>query len=285
MGAARGPTLRAQWLGQQLRERREAARLNLKDAAEYLQRDASTVSRFESGVYPIRRGDLTALLDFYRIHDLREREEMFRLSEEVWKTGWWEGYARDVDPQFVEVPWLEARAERVCSYNALVVPGLLQTRAYAETVIRTAAGGQASEEQISRWLELRMTRQQVLDGDSPTKVIAVIEEWVLRRPIGGTDVMREQLLRLAELGKRATIEVRVLPTSVGPHAGHSGSFILFEMPEPYPDVAYVETLAGSLYVETPRTEPFAQAYDRLQAVSLGPKESARMVLAIAEEIG
>jgi transcriptional regulator with XRE-family HTH domain len=299
MGAARGPTLRAQWLGQQLRERREAGGLTLKDAAEYLQRDSSTVSRFESGVYPIRRGDLLALLDFYRINEPRERETLFRLSEEVWRTGWWDGYAKDIDRQFIEVPWLEARAERICSYNAMVVPGIVQTRAYAETLIRAAEGAQASDEQIARWVELRMKRQQVLDGGkpaeeesategprngNPTKMIAAIEEWVLRRPIGGPVVMREQLTRLVEVGARPSVEVRVLPMSVGPHAGHAGSFIIFEMPEPYPDVAYMETLAGSLYVETPGSERFAEAYDRLTAVSLGPEDSARMILAIAEEL-
>jgi hypothetical protein len=96
--------------------------------------------------------------------------------------------------------------------------------------------------------------------------------------------MREQLRRVVDLGKRATVEVRVLPTSVGPHAGHNGSFIVFEIPEPYPDVAYVETLAGSLYVETPGAERFAEAYDRLHRASLGPEESAELISAIAEEV-
>src|SRR5262249_51095881 len=113
---------------------------------------------------------------------------------------------------------------------------------------------------------------------------AVIEEWVLRRPIGGPTVMREQLQRLVELGSRPSIEMRILPLSVGPHAGHAGSFIVFEMPEPYPDVAYIETMAGSLYVETPGTERFATAYDHLREVSLEPKESAGMISAIAEEL-
>lgn len=284
MGAARGPTLRAQWLGQQLRERREAAKLTLKDAAEYLQRDPGTVSRFETGVYPIRRGDLLALLDFYRIDDQRERDELFRLSQEVWQTGWWDRYAKDIDRQFIEVPWLEARAERICSYNAMVVPGIMQTRHYAETLIRAVEGEAASDEQVARWVELRMTRQQVLDGDTPAKMTAIVEEWVLRRPIGGAAVMREQLQRLVELGSRPSIEVRVLPMALGPHAGHEGSFIVFEMPEPYPDVAYVVTLAGSLYVEPPGVARFGQAYDQLRAFSLGPEESAGLILAIAEEL-
>ncbi len=170
----------------------------------------------------------------------------------------------------------------------------MQTRAYAETVIRAAESSAASGEQVARWVELRMTRQLVLDGgrpatdgqtgESPAKLAAIIEEWVLRRPVGGAGVMRGQLQRLVELGPRPSIEVRVLPMGAGPHAGHAGSFIIFEMPEPYPDVAYVETLAGSLYVETPGTEAFASAYDRLKAVSLGPEDSAGMILAITEEM-
>jgi transcriptional regulator with XRE-family HTH domain len=280
----RGPTLRGQWLGQQLRERREAAKLTLKDAAEYLQRDASTVSRFESGVYPVRRGDLLALLDLYNVSHQRERDELFRLSEEVWQTGWWDRYAKDVDRQFAELPWLEARAERICSYHAMVVPGIMQTRAYAEVWIQAVEGPTATDEEIGRWVDLRMTRQQMLEGEQPTRMCVILEEWVLRRPIGGPEVMRGQLERIVDLGRHATVEVRVLPTSVGPHAGREdGFFVVFEMPEPYPDVAYLETLAGSLYVETPGVERFAAAYDRLHRASLGPEESAELISAIAEE--
>ncbi|MEO7195440.1 MAG: helix-turn-helix transcriptional regulator, partial [Pseudonocardiaceae bacterium] len=86
------PTLRAQWLGQSLRELRDANGMTLARAADFLQRNASTVSRFESGEYPIRRPDLMALLDLYGVADRRKRDGLLRLSEDVWQKGWWDGY-------------------------------------------------------------------------------------------------------------------------------------------------------------------------------------------------
>ena len=96
MAAPQWVTLRSQWLGQQLRELREANGLKIKEVAEYLQRDPGTVSRFESGFYPIRRPDLMALLGLYGISDRKRRDALMTLSEDVWQKGWWDGYAGDV---------------------------------------------------------------------------------------------------------------------------------------------------------------------------------------------
>ncbi|MGH3971938.1 MAG: Scr1 family TA system antitoxin-like transcriptional regulator, partial [Pseudonocardiaceae bacterium] len=131
-------TLRAQWLGQSLRELRDASGMTLARAGEFLQRNAATVSRFESGEYPIRRPDLMALLDLYGVSDRRKRDGLLRLSEDVWQKGWWDGYEPDVERQFVDFVWLESRATAIRSFDPLVVTGLLQTREYAEAVITAA---------------------------------------------------------------------------------------------------------------------------------------------------
>src|SRR5262245_6216725 len=108
MAAPKQVTLRAQWLGQELRELRAAKRLMLREAAAYLQRDPSTVSRFESGEYPIRRPDLMALMDLYGVADAARRDNLMKLSQEVWQKGWWDGYADDVTGSFVDYIWLES---------------------------------------------------------------------------------------------------------------------------------------------------------------------------------
>ncbi|MGI9003666.1 MAG: helix-turn-helix domain-containing protein [Pseudonocardia sp.] len=279
-----GPTLRAQWLGQQLRALRESTEMTLRQAGEYLQRDPSMVSRFETAEYPIRRGDVLALLDLYSVSQEQIRDGLLRLSDDVWRKGWWDGYANTVDRQFIDLPWLEARADRIGNYGAMLVPGLVQTREYAETLIRRAAAADTPEEQIGRMIELRMSRQQVL-GDAPGSFTAVLDESVLRRVIGSPEVMRAQLIRLREVAELPNVEIRVLPLRHGAHAGLDGAFWLFEMPKPYPDVAYVENLAGAVYVEEDAAvDRFRQAYHQLSAMALGGKEAVALIAAATKEL-
>jgi len=134
-------------------------------------------------------------------------------------------------------------------------------------------------------IELRMTRQQVLGSDTPVSFAAVVDESVLRRVIGGPEVMRGQLTRLLDIVERPNVEVRVLSLRRGAHAGLDGAFWLFEMPEPYPDVAYVDNLAGAVYVEEDAAvDRFRQAYHQLSAMALGGKESAALIAAVAKEL-
>ncbi|MEU8342162.1 helix-turn-helix transcriptional regulator [Spirillospora sp. NPDC048832] len=275
-------TLRSQWLGQQLRELRDDSGLMLKEVAEYLQRDPGTVSRFESGFYPIRRPDLMALLDLYGVSDRQRREALMTLSQDVWQKGWWDGYAADVVGSLIDYAWLESRADIIRSFAAIVVPGLLQTPEYAETVIRIN-DTDATAEQISRWHELRMDRQQVLQGDSPPQLSVILDEAVLRRQIGDPQIMADQLNYLVVCSARSTVDVRVLPFRAGTPVSTYGSFEIFELPEPFPQVAYTETMAGAIYVESPESERFSQAYAGHESLALGPTESADLISAIAEE--
>ncbi len=278
------PTLRAQWLGQSLRELRDATGMTLVRAGEYLQRNAATVSRFESGEYPIRRPDLMALLDLYGVSDRRKRDGLLRLSEDVWQKGWWDGYEPDVERYFVDYVWLEARATTIRAFDCLVLPGLLQTREYAEVVI-TATEWDAEPAQIARWVQLRMERQAVLRREPPPRFTAIIDEFVLRREIGGPGVLRGQLAHLLATAELPHVDLRVLPASVGAHANPSGGFLVFTTAESDLEVGYAETVGGAVYVEPPDSERFVRVYDRLLHSALGPAESAELIRAIGEDLG
>lgn len=278
------PSLRSQWLGQHLRQLRDQNELTLEQAGEYLQRDGSMLARYEKAEYPIRRGDVLALITLYGVSDATVRDGLIQLAEDIWKKGWWEPYAEDLGKAFVNHPWLESRATRIRTYHAMFVPGLVQTRDYAEVMIRNADKARSDEEQIARWLELRMERQQVLTKIDPLQLSIVLEEWVLRRPIGNRKVAKDQLKHLIEVSATSAVDLRILPIDHGAHAGHTGTFELFEMPEPYPEVAYVENLAGAIYVEQPNVERFCQAYDDLHGNALSPTKSAALIKAIAEDI-
>ncbi|MFI7640214.1 helix-turn-helix domain-containing protein [Nonomuraea sp. NPDC049400] len=282
MSGKRGVTLRAQWLGKHLRELRESAGLTLKEAGEYLQRDGSTVSRFEAGLYPARTPDVIALLDLYGVTALHEREGMIRLSRDVWQNGWWDDYSGDVSLGIVDYAWLEARAEKISSFDAFVIPGLLQTRDYMEAVIR-AEDADASDEQVSRWIEFRRTRQQILADDGP-RFSAVLDEYVLRRPIGGPEIMHGQLGQLTKYASTPHVEIRVLPLTAGAHASPDGAFRIFQLPQPYPAVAYVPTPAGSIYVEGEAANRLKLKYDRIRRDSLSAKDSLELIAAVAKSL-
>lgn len=283
MVGKRPPTLRAQWLGQQLRDLREAASLTLKETGDYLQRDQSAVSRMESGVYPAKVPEVLAYVNLCGVDSARRREALVQLAQDAWQTGWWDGYAEDVAAWLVDRIWLESRAAEIQAFQLAVLPGLLQTREYAECVIRTA-GPEAEEDQIERWIEFRMNRQQILTGEDPTVLTVVLEEAVLRRAIGGPQVMRSQLERLAQMADWSNVEIQVLRSRTGAHASPDGGFEIFTMSEPYADVGYVETPAGAICVETNRAEELAQTYARLRKTALEPGESAELISAAAQEV-
>ncbi|MEV4379132.1 helix-turn-helix transcriptional regulator [Streptosporangium sp. NPDC049644] len=283
MAAPKWVTLRSQWLGQQLRELREANDLLLKDVAEYLQRDPGTVSRFESGGYPIRRPDLLALLDLYGVADGRRRESLMKLSQEVWQKGWWDGYANEVAGAFVDYVWLESRAAEIRTFDNTLLPGLLHTSQYARAAI-TAAEYDAKSEQIDRWVELRMTRQGILERENPPRFSAIIDEAILRREVGGAGCLSAQLRHLAGLIAEPNVEIRVLPFSAGAHASPTGAFRIFSMEKPFPEIGYAETPKGAIYVESPDTQRFMQAYDELRELALTPEESAELISVTAEEL-
>lgn len=260
-------TLRAQWLGQQLREMREAAKLTLKEVGDFIKRNPSTVSRIESGMLPARVPEVLAYLDICGIDDRKRRDDLKTMSEDAWQKGWWDGFTANVASSLIDWIWLESRAAEICSFQVSVLPGLLQTRDYAEAVIR-AAHPDATEEQITRFVELRMTRQQRLDSDDPVQLRTIIDEGVLRRPVGGPAVMRAQLAHLREAAGRSHIEVLILPAGIGAHPSPNGAFDVFQMRPPYPVAGCISTPAGNLVVEGEKAETLLRTYDRLREVAL-----------------
>lgn len=280
-----GPSLRAQLLGQELHNARRTTNKKMHDAAEFLQVDTAKISRMESAIYPPKKAEVLALLDFYAVSNEQRRQLMIQLTEDIWRKGWWDGYRRDFDLRFVDYPWLEARATTVKSYEVLAFSGLMQTRDYASAVMTRAVGTSIEAKQFERAIELRMKRQQVMSGDDAKNIEAVIDESALRRVVGGPAVMRAQLRHLQELAVKSNVSIHVLPMANDWHHGFSGPFTLFEMPEPYPDVAYAENLAGRAYAEeSDDVERFHHAYDEIKSMALDVAASGELIASIEKEL-
>ncbi|MEV5709590.1 DUF5753 domain-containing protein [Actinoallomurus sp. NPDC052274] len=223
-----------------------------------------------------------ALIDLYGVEEARQREILLQLATEVWQKGWWDKYSGQVDGSLIDLVWLESRTEMMRAYSQTALLFLLQTREYAQAMIR-AADPDAPEEQVRRWVDLRMSRKRILDRDHPVRLSVVLDEAVLRRPIGSAQVMAEQLRHIGIQAERENVALRVLPFRAGAHASPNGGFQLLKMADPFPEVAYVEGPAGALYVESAGAERIAGMYDRLQKAALPESESVDFMAALAEE--
>lgn len=278
-----GPSLRSQWLGERMREIRKRLRIPQQEAADHIQRNNAMLGRYETGQIPFRRNDVVDLLDFYGVANETERAGLLQLCDDIWRKDWWDPHRDDFGREFINVPWLESRVEHICVYQHIVVHGLLQTRDYAEALIRNDSESRTPEVQINRWTDLRMERQHVLHTDNPVRMTVVMEELVLQRPVGSAAIKRGQLGKLVKLSELPNITIQVMPTEHGPHSAHHGSFNLYEMPDPYPDVAYTETVGGSLYIEEPTVSQIRKVWNDLVEGALAPEESIALVKRYLEE--
>ncbi|MEV0609231.1 helix-turn-helix domain-containing protein [Polymorphospora rubra] len=277
-------TLRAQWLGIQLRDLRVERGMTLQEAASFLRYDYSSLGRFERAELPFKHDDVVALLDLYGVFDAQDRARLRQLCTETWRSDQWDVDFSDAvyDSTFVDYLWLEEQATTIRLYDTAMLHVLLQTRAYAEASVRLVEGPKVRPERVARWVDRRMERQRVVEAGR-TRLSVVVDEAVLRRPFGDARVMREQLTQLTRLARERDVEIRVLPPDATLRPQVFGAFTLFEMPDPYPEVAYLENLAGRFYLEAPRSQRFAYAYDQLCEAALDPAESAKLIAATAHD--
>jgi transcriptional regulator with XRE-family HTH domain len=282
---AMGPTVRRRRLGSELRRLREAHSIKLEEVAEHLGVAASTLSRIETGKAPTKSIYLNAMLEMYGVSDPAQRQVLVDMAREGHRKGWWSVYDDVLPTGFGIYVGLEAEAAGLRSYEAEAVHGLFQTPDYARAILREVHN-RDSEQQVERLVDLRMKRQDVLDRNPPLDVWLILDEAVIRRAIGGPEVMAGQLARLTEASRMPNVTLQVLPFSSGSHAGLRGPFSILEFPERADaDVAYVESVAGILYLEKDReVRSCAEAFDRLRATALSPGASAELITSAAEDL-
>jgi transcriptional regulator with XRE-family HTH domain len=280
-----GPTVRRRRLGTELRKLRESNGYKLEEVAAQLGVAPSTLSRIETGKAPTKSAYLNQMLEMYGVLEQSQRQVLVDMAREGHRKGWWAAYDDVLPSGFDIYVGLEAETAAVRSYEISVVPGLLQTPGYARAVLREMFPRHAAE-QIDRLVALRMERQRRLEDDPPLELWAILDEAVVRRPVGGREVMRGQLERLLDMAMRPEITVQVLPFDCGAHAGHMGPFSILEFPNRTDsEVAYVESVAGYLYLEKDRdVRARVEAFDRLRAAALAPAASIELIAKVAEEL-
>ncbi|MBE1578561.1 helix-turn-helix domain-containing protein [Amycolatopsis roodepoortensis] len=274
MTRGQGPTVRRRRLASELRRLREAADLTIDEVSEKLECSASKVSRIETGHVGVTPRDARDMLELYGIAG-DEQEALVQLAREARKRGWWHAYNEVFTGTFVG---LEADASSLRAFQALLVPGLLQTERYAKAVIR-AMRPDAEDAEIRRRVAARMARQELLTDPSPPEYWAVIDEAVLHRVVDGPEVMAEQLYRMVTMAGRANVTVQIVPFGAGAHPGMEGPFLIMGFPElADTDVVYVDSTSSGLYLEEPPdVRRYALMFDHLRAAALKPDDSVEVI--------
>jgi transcriptional regulator with XRE-family HTH domain len=269
------PTFPRFQLGKQLRMLRERAKLTTEDVGLQLDCSPSTISRMEGGKVGIRRSTLEHMLDIYELTDQEHRETLIVLAREGKQRGWFARFG-DLPMTYSRFIGLEAAAAEMRDYESLVVPGLLQTEEYARALFQ-AGTPQQTEEITESHVRVRLDRQALLTRQpDPLRLIAVMDEGVIHRLIGGPDVMRAQLKHLVEASRRWNVTLQILPFSGGAYAGMAGSFAILEFNDA-PSVAYAEALAGDIYQDAGDVQRYHVVFESLRAAALSPLESVRLV--------
>ncbi|MFI2762710.1 helix-turn-helix domain-containing protein [Streptomyces echinatus] len=278
------PSLNRRKLRLALRHARERAGLSQREAAEQVEWSQSKLIRVETGTVSVSVSDLRALLGLYEVTDpdrVHELEEAARGSK---GPSWWSKHHEIVTPQFAQYLGYESAATSVHTYHPIVVPGHLQTRGYAEALL---APRDLSEERTRRVVDLRLERQQrMFDGDEGPVTTFVLDEAAVRREIGGSAVLAEQLQLLLDFAARPRVTIRVLPFAAGAHYSTLGSFVLLGFPDD-DDLLYLEHAAGSMTggENLELLAHYQECFHTIMDLALGETESLDLIGRIRQDLG
>lgn len=283
------PTSLKRYLGGQLRQLRVAAGLKPTDVMEALQCSRSKVTKIERGQVGIREKELEALLELYGAEP-GLRSGLIATGREARKRGWWaaEQLTSSVPEFFRTFIGLEASAEEIWTYQSELVPGLLQTEAYTRAVI-LAVSPDLDVVEVERRLKVRKQRQARLIGLEPPRIVAVLNEGVIREVIGGPEVMREQLQFLLDIQQEIPVEVLVKPFSAGAHPVIGFNFVILrDHDQDEPNTVYVDGLTKADYLDA-ATDPqdlviYCDAFERLRTVTLPTGESRTLIASVMADL-
>lgn len=274
------PTLRLKRLATELRALREQAAMTTEQVEKHFEWGNGKVSRLENrkAIRPMIQ-DIRGLLDLYGVKDERVRDGILDLARQARVRGWWQSYRDLFSDSYIDV---ETEASVISNYEVNIVPGLLQTPAWAAELRR--AGMVGDDMSVDRFVEGRRERQKILDRLNPPHLWAVIDESVLMRPTTEPAVQREQLLHLASRATQANVTIQIVPWSAGLHAGLASGFVVLDFPHD-PAIAYVEMPENTLVLEEPAdVQRYRLKLDNIRTKALDARDSLTRIRDLAEQL-
>lgn len=268
------PTIQRRRLGMALKRAREQAGLTQDEAAAAIESAASKISRIELGQSGVRPIDLTLLMKAYGLPDA-VAASMRELAKAGRQRGRWSSYREQLPAWFRTFVDLEGDASEIRTYQAEIIPGMLQTEAYIRAVLTSP--GMPDEDTLDQQVKIRLARQSILEES--TELAYVLSESAVRRMVGGPDTMRNQLVHLAALSRRPHMTIQVLPFAAQTYAVSSFSFVILRFDQDSAsDVIYTENFTDADYLDRPDlVRAYTRLWDDLRAAALGPVESRLLI--------
>ncbi|MEW1846601.1 helix-turn-helix transcriptional regulator [Nonomuraea angiospora] len=276
------PTVRMRQLAAVLRHLREGAGLSQEDVAKDTKVNVATLYRIETGRTKPQPRTLATLLDAYGVTGSK-REELILLLKDAGKRGWLNPSDSGLPEQYTAYINFEAEAREILNFETIFIPGLLQTPDYARAVIAGVLPT-ATEEEVQRRVDARLNRQQLLIGPDGPRLWVVIDESALRRLVGGSAVMRDQLRHLADQARVPHITIQVVPFKAGAHPGMPGSFVILRFGPIAPDIVYIDSMGGDLFLEEEaELIRHNMVFEHLRADALSPSDTAALLTSLSED--
>jgi transcriptional regulator with XRE-family HTH domain len=283
MSAAYGPTVGRRKLRSAIRRAREASGFTQEQVATAMDWSLSKLIRIEAGYVSMSTNDIKALLNLYQVTDPAQVAGLVQLARISRQRTWWSQYRDSIQPAYYSYIGLEAEASTLCFYQSAGMPGLLQTEAYAQAVLRSVLPNLDDPAKIEAAVALRMRRQhELLRRVDPPRIAVVLDEATLHRQTGGRAVIRQQLLHLAALAGAGTITIQVLPFTSTTYTPLGQFIILRFTGAEESDVVYLESTSLEDVLDSPEAvQSHLTVFHGLQEAALSPADSLARITAIA----
>ncbi|HET9257980.1 MAG TPA: helix-turn-helix transcriptional regulator [Pseudonocardiaceae bacterium] len=276
-----GPTMRRRQLGAELRRLRNDAAITMEHAAAVLDCARSRIGHIENGRNSIRKPELKVILDRYGASD-DEHRTLEELRQHASKRGWSSTYRLPSWlKRYVE---METDATTMRSFEGELIPGLLQTEAYARRV-HTVAGDLITPANLDKWVAARMRRQARLTDDTPLELSTVISEAAFRRALADTEIGPAQLEHVITMARRPNVTLHVLPYQAGLHASMSGSFavLTFDTDLAPPSGYQEHAIGGHVTDDRATVSQLLDLWELLRTQALPARESLRWLSGLYDE--
>jgi transcriptional regulator with XRE-family HTH domain len=274
------PSVRSRQVSALLRTLREDLGLSGAEVAKALGMSPSKISRLETGARGLRVEDVAAMLGHYQVPE-QKRAQILDQVRKAEERGWWESQGLGLPELWQALINFESRATRIQNFEALVIPGLLQTDEYTEAII-ASINKTLSQVELTNLVASRRARQAVL-GRRKLQFLAVIDESAIRRPIAESGVMRRQLRHLVDTADRPNVTIRVVPLQSGQYAGLQGPFACLDFAEE-PSLVYIENHHFGMFLdEKEDIAAYRVALGNILNEALEPAESAELITRLAGE--
>lgn len=274
-----GPTVPRWRLGELLGDLQK--RVGVSNAATAKELGCSThkLRKIFGGQVGVAKQELRAMLELYGVTDDTKRERIDELATLSRQRAWWSHYTRHISPAYATFIGFEYAATSMRNWQPVIMPGLLQTEAYARALCEA---NRLEPEDVEHYVDVRMARQRHVWAGNPPDALFVLDESVLHRTIGGPHVLREQLERLLDPPGGT---LRLVPLNHRAHPGAAGSLSIFEFPDQlYRPVAWLEGHMGLMRMEQDEVDGYRIAFDHVLAAALSVADSQQMIRGVLDEL-